>query len=46
MHPDDAAQVGVADGDLADVSTRVATVRVPVLVIDDLMPGSVALPHG
>ncbi len=46
MHPDDAARVGVADGDLADVSTSVATVRVPVRVIEDLMPGSVALPHG
>ncbi len=31
---------------LADVSTDVATVRLPVKLLDDLMPGTVALPHG
>ncbi len=46
MHPDDAARIGLADGDLADVSSPVATVRVPVRLIHDLMPGAVALPHG
>ena len=46
IHPDDASRLGLADGDLADVSTDVATVRVPVRIIDDLMPGAVALPHG
>ena len=46
MHPSDAARVGLADGELADVTSAVATVRVPVRLIEDLMPGSVALPHG
>jgi formate dehydrogenase len=46
MHPDDAARIGLADGALADVSTRVATVRLPVKLLPDLMPGTVALPHG
>ncbi|MGB5810767.1 MAG: molybdopterin-dependent oxidoreductase [Polyangiales bacterium] len=46
VHPDDAARVGVADGELADVSTATATVRVPVKVHAELMPGTVALPHG
>ena len=46
MHPDDAAQAGLSDGDIADVSTAVATVRVPIRVLKDLMPGTVALPHG
>ncbi|MFW2390047.1 MAG: molybdopterin-containing oxidoreductase family protein [Polyangiales bacterium] len=46
MHPDDAARAGLAEGDLADVSTRVATVRLPVRLLSELMPGSVALPHG
>ena len=46
VHPEDAARIGLADGALADVSTDVATVRLPVRVSADLMPGTVALPHG
>ncbi len=46
VNPEDAARIGLADGDLADVSTRVATVRLPVRLLPDLMPGTVALPHG
>jgi anaerobic selenocysteine-containing dehydrogenase len=46
MHPDDAAQAGLAAGALADVSTDTATVRVPVKLLSELMPGTVALPHG
>ncbi len=46
MHPDDAARAGIAAGDLADVSTETATVRVPVKLLSELMPGTVALPHG
>jgi formate dehydrogenase len=46
MHPDDAARLGVADGDVVDVASETATVRVPVALLEDLMPGTVALPHG
>jgi anaerobic selenocysteine-containing dehydrogenase len=46
IHPDDAVRRGLADGDIADVSTRTATVRLPVKHLADLMPGTVALPHG
>ncbi|MDX2168294.1 MAG: molybdopterin-dependent oxidoreductase [Deltaproteobacteria bacterium] len=46
VHPSDAARAGLAEGDLADVSSATATVRVPVRLLDDLMPGTVALPHG
>ncbi len=46
MHPEDAARVGLAEGDLADVSTETGAVRVPVKLLSELMPGSVALPHG
>jgi anaerobic selenocysteine-containing dehydrogenase len=46
LHPDDAARLGLPEGSIADVSTDVATVRVPVRHLRDLMPGSVALPHG
>jgi formate dehydrogenase len=46
MHPEDAARAGLAEGDLADVTSDVAAVRVPVRLLADLMPGTVALPHG
>jgi len=46
MHPRDAECAGIGDGDLADVSSDTATVRVPVKLLSDLMPGTVALPHG
>jgi len=46
MHPDDARLRGIADGELADVSSATAMVRVPVKVISELQPGTVALPHG
>ncbi len=46
VHPDDARSAGLRDGDLADVTSETATVRVPVKLLEDLMPGTVALPHG
>ncbi len=46
LHPSDAARSGLADGDVADVTSATATVRVPIRLLDDLMPGTVALPHG
>ncbi len=46
MHPEDAGQVGLADGDVADVTSKVATLRVPIRCLPELMRGTVALPHG
>lgn len=46
MHPADAEARGLQDGDLADVTSEVATVRVPIRRLADLMEGTVALPHG
>jgi formate dehydrogenase len=46
VHPDDAARLGLAEGADADVTSATATVRLPVRLLDDLMPGTVALPHG
>src|SRR5690606_8345553 len=46
VHPDDAARLGLDDGSLADVRTETAVVRVTVKLLADLMPGTVALPHG
>ncbi len=46
MHPRDAECAGLRAGDLADVASATATVRLPVKLLEDLMPGTVALPHG
>ncbi len=46
LHPDDAARIGVADGELARVTSRAGEVEVPVEVTDAIMPGVVSIPHG
>ncbi|NJL15202.1 MAG: molybdopterin-dependent oxidoreductase [Microscillaceae bacterium] len=46
MHPEDAQKRGLADGDTVDVRSQTATVRLPLKLLPDLMPGTVALPHG
>ncbi len=46
MHPLDAERHGLKDKQLVDVSTEVGTVRLPLFLLADLMPGTVALPHG
>ncbi|MEQ9497295.1 MAG: molybdopterin-dependent oxidoreductase [Deltaproteobacteria bacterium] len=46
MHPDDAAARGLAEGDIADVKAATASIRLPVALLDDLLPGTVAVPHG
>jgi anaerobic selenocysteine-containing dehydrogenase len=46
VHPDDAARLGLADGEVARVSSRVGAIEVPVEVTDDVMPGVVSIPHG
>jgi anaerobic selenocysteine-containing dehydrogenase len=46
VNPDDAAAIGLADGGLAKVTSRVGAVVVPVEVTDGIRPGVVSLPHG
>jgi anaerobic selenocysteine-containing dehydrogenase len=46
MHPDDAAEAGLHDGDLARVETDHGSVELPVQITDDVMRHVVALPHG
>jgi formate dehydrogenase len=46
MHPDDAERLGVADGEVVRVRSRVGAVESEVRVTDELMPGVVSLPHG
>ncbi|MBM4373676.1 MAG: molybdopterin-dependent oxidoreductase [Deltaproteobacteria bacterium] len=46
VHPDDAARLGLREGALCDVRSKAGAVRLPVKLLADLMPGTVALPHG
>jgi anaerobic selenocysteine-containing dehydrogenase len=46
VHPADAGELGLQDGGLARVVSRRGAVEVPVLVTDEMTPGTVALPHG
>ena len=46
VHPDDAAALGLADGRDARITSKAGEVVVPILVTDEMIPGTVALPHG
>ncbi len=46
VHPDDAARAGVADDQLAELSSRVHRGPVRVKVTAEMTPGVVSLPHG
>ncbi|MCW3817973.1 hypothetical protein ONA91_26335 [Micromonospora sp. DR5-3] len=39
LHPDDAARLGLSDGDLVQVTSRRATVTFPVHLTDTIAPG-------
>jgi anaerobic selenocysteine-containing dehydrogenase len=46
LHPEDAARIGVGDGERARVGSRTGEVEVVVEVTDAIMPGVVSIPHG
>lgn len=46
IHPDDAAARGIRNGAPVSISSRVGSVTAPAEVTDDVMPGTVSLPHG
>ncbi|NEW40341.1 molybdopterin oxidoreductase family protein [Nocardia cyriacigeorgica] len=46
MHPDDATERGLTDGDSATVASTFGAIALPVEVSDDIRPGVVAIPHG
>jgi anaerobic selenocysteine-containing dehydrogenase len=46
VHPEDAERLGLTDGGVAVVRSRVGTVEAPVEVSDAVRPGVVSLPHG
>ena len=46
MHPLDAERLGFENKQLVDVASATGRVRIPLKLLTDLMPGTVALPHG
>jgi len=46
VHPDDAAGLGLVDGDVAVVTSRAGELSVPVELTDGIVPGVVSIPHG
>jgi anaerobic selenocysteine-containing dehydrogenase len=46
VHPDDAAAVGLADGDAVCITSKSGSIEVPVKVTDEMSRGTVAVPHG
>ena len=46
VHPDDAAALGLADGDRVRIEGNGQAIEVPVAVTTDIAPGVVSVPHG
>ena len=46
MHPQDAATLDISDGETVELSSDNASLEMPVLLTEDLLPGVVAMPHG
>jgi anaerobic selenocysteine-containing dehydrogenase len=46
IHPDDARARNLGDGSTAEVSSRVGAIQLKVEVTDDMMPGTISIPHG
>jgi anaerobic selenocysteine-containing dehydrogenase len=46
LHPDDAADRGLATGDRARVTTEAGSLEAVIEVSDEIRPGVVSLPHG
>ena len=46
MHDEDAAQRRIADGDTVEVSSPHGRIALPVALTRDIVPGTIAIPHG
>ncbi|WP_327120932.1 hypothetical protein OHB12_06400 [Nocardia sp. NBC_01730] len=46
MHPADAAEGGLRDGEPVMVRSRTGSIVVPLEISDDIRAGTVAIPHG
>jgi formate dehydrogenase len=46
IHPKDAAEIGVEEGDPVAILSRTGRVEVPVRITEEMTPGVIALPQG
>ena len=46
MHPHDAAQRELKSGQKVLVRSRAGSIEIPVEISDEIMPGTVSIPHG
>jgi anaerobic selenocysteine-containing dehydrogenase len=46
LHPEDGQRLGLGEGDVADIRSATSAIRLPVKLLQELMPGTVAVPHG
>jgi anaerobic selenocysteine-containing dehydrogenase len=46
LHPTDAARFGLANGELAAISSRTGSTEIAVEITEAIMPGVVSIPHG
>jgi anaerobic selenocysteine-containing dehydrogenase len=46
IHPRDAVPLGLENAQLAEVTSRVGSIKITVEVTEDMMPGVVSIPHG
>jgi anaerobic selenocysteine-containing dehydrogenase len=46
MHPNDAARLGITDGQAVQLRSRVGRITLPAQLTDTIMPGVISIPHG
>ncbi len=46
LHPDDAAELGVEEGDVVEIASACGAIEAPARLTDEVVRGVVAVPHG
>lgn len=46
IHPEDAKQKNITDGELVTVTSRIGSIDIKAEITDEMMPGTVSIPHG
>jgi anaerobic selenocysteine-containing dehydrogenase len=46
LHPDDASRLGVEQGAMIRVTSRVGAIELPAEITEQIMPGVISVPHG
>lgn len=46
LHPNDASRLGLANGEMAAISSRAGSTEIAVEITEAIMPGVVSIPHG